>query len=160
MFRPGQAPRRQTPFAFSSSLVAASFLGLRTKSRLLLNLRHIPCNLIICIACSLPGNRRARRGFYRVSWAISGGLAILFHIGFGRIYHQVPATWSGPNGRSYIMSSFPTLSRSVLSAHPPVTALAAAAFIPLAIAPPKPEFIGFQVIQLRSIKTFVIRKIR
>ena len=50
MFRPEQASRRQTPFTFSPKHIAASFLGLRTISRLLLILRHVPCNLPICVS--------------------------------------------------------------------------------------------------------------
>jgi hypothetical protein len=110
MFRPGQASRRQTPSTFFPKNIAASILGLRTKSRLLLNLRHIPCNLIICIARSLPGNRRARRLFNRVSSAISGGLAILSPKGFILIDRCVPAICSVPCGRSYIKWGFPTLT--------------------------------------------------
>ena len=113
MFRPGQASRRQTPFTFSPKHIAASFLGLRTISRLLLLLRHVSCNLIICIACSLPGNRRARRGFNRVSSSVSGGLNILFPKGFIHIDRCVPATWSVPSGRSYIKWRFPTLPGSI-----------------------------------------------
>ncbi|MGO8820677.1 MAG: hypothetical protein ACLQO6_05550 [Desulfomonilaceae bacterium] len=64
----------------------------------------------ICIACSLPGNRRARRGFSGISSAISGGITILIPSGFVRVYRGVPPTWSVPSSRSYIMSSFPTLS--------------------------------------------------
>ncbi|MGP8284362.1 MAG: hypothetical protein ACLQT6_16825, partial [Desulfomonilaceae bacterium] len=46
-----------------------------------------------CNACSLPGNMRARKGFYRVSSATSGGLSILSLSGFVRIYRRVPATY-------------------------------------------------------------------
>ena len=63
----------------------------------------------LCIACSLPGNRRARRGFLAPSSAISGGLTILFPGGFILVARRVPATWSGPSERSYITSCFPTL---------------------------------------------------
>jgi hypothetical protein len=77
--RAGVAP----PDAFRnySTLFSASILGLRTKSRLLLHFRHVPCNPII-FARSLPGNRRARSSFHRVSSAISGGPGILFRCGF------------------------------------------------------------------------------
>ena len=90
----GQGKRRAARhlLPFSPFHIAASILGLRPISRLLLNLRHGPCNLIICIACSLPGNRRARSGFYRDSPAISGGLSILFPKGFIHIDRCVPAT--------------------------------------------------------------------
>ena len=89
------------------TLIAASILGLRTISRLLLNLRHGPCNLInLCIACSLPGNRRARSSFYRVSSAISGGPTILFPRGFILACRRVPGTRSVPSGRSYITSHY------------------------------------------------------
>jgi hypothetical protein len=102
--RAGVAP----PDAFRNypTLLSASILGLRTKSRLLLILRHGPCFPIICIACSLPGNRRARSGFYRVSSAISGGPFILFPSGFILVGHCVPATWSVPSGRSNITSHY------------------------------------------------------
>ncbi len=103
MFRPGQASCRQTPFTFFPSLLAASILGLRTKSRLLPDFRHGPCNPTICNAWSLPGNRRARRCFYRVSSAISGGPTILFPSGFILVGHCVPANWSVLSGRSYII---------------------------------------------------------
>jgi|GEM_PF-3627793 len=61
----GQGKRRAArhPLPFSPLYLAASFLGLRTKSRLLHSLRHVTCFPIICIARSLPGNRRARSGF-------------------------------------------------------------------------------------------------
>jgi len=62
----------------------------------------------ICIACSLPGNRRARSGFLAHSAAISGGPTILFPSGFILVGHCVPANWSGPSERSYITSCFPT----------------------------------------------------
>ena len=71
----GQGKRRAARHIspFSPLHLAASILGLRTISRLLLTLRHVPCNPIICIACSLPGNRRARSGFLAYSSSISGG---------------------------------------------------------------------------------------
>ena len=113
MFRPGQASRRQTPFTFFPKNIAASILGLRPISRLLQILRHGPCNLIISIACSLPGNRRARSSFYGVSSAISGGQAILFPYGSILICRCVPAICSVPSGRSYIKWRFPTLPGSI-----------------------------------------------
>ena len=111
----GQGKRRAARhlLPFSPFHIAASILGLRPISRLLLNLRHGPCNLIICIACSLPGNRRARRSIPACSSCISGGRIILFPSGFILVCRCVPATWSGPSGRSYIMSCFPTLPGSV-----------------------------------------------
>ena len=112
MFRPGQASRRQTSFTFFPLHLAAAILGLRTMSHLLLNFRHVPCNpLILCIACSLPGNRRARSVIVAHSSSISGGLNILFPSGL--FYCRcVPATCLVPSGRSYITSHFPTLPGS------------------------------------------------
>ena len=79
----GQGKRRAARhlLRFSPFHIAASFLGLRTQSRLLLNFRHGSCFPIICISWSLPGNMRARRDFNRVSSAISGDLGILFPSG-------------------------------------------------------------------------------
>ncbi len=76
----GQGKRRAArhPLPFFPKHIAASFLGLRTKSRLLLSLRHVTCFPIICIARSLPGNRRARSSFYRGSSSISGGITTCF----------------------------------------------------------------------------------
>jgi hypothetical protein len=106
MFRPGQASRRQTSFTFFPLHIAASILGLRTKSRLLLNLRHVPCNLIICNACSLPGNRRARSYFFAYSSPISGSLNILVSPWINLIDRCVPARCAVPSGRSNITSHY------------------------------------------------------
>ncbi len=57
MFRPGQASRRQTSFSFSPFHLAATILGLRTISRLLLNLRHGPCNPINLYRMVLAGQQ-------------------------------------------------------------------------------------------------------
>jgi hypothetical protein len=107
----GQGKRRaaRNLLRYSPFHIAASILGLSTKSRLLLNLRHVPCNPIICNACSLPGNRRARSGFLGHSSAISGGQAILFPYGSILICRCVPEPWLVPSGRSYIKWRFPTL---------------------------------------------------
>ena len=56
-FSQGKRRAARNPLRFSPLHLAASFLGLRTQSRLLLHLRHVPCNLIICIAWSLPGKQ-------------------------------------------------------------------------------------------------------
>jgi hypothetical protein len=75
---PDQGKRRAARrLSLYPTLLAASFFGLRAKSRLLQPLRHVPCNLTICIACSFPGNRRARSGFVAYFSSISGGLNIL-----------------------------------------------------------------------------------
>lgn len=88
----GQGKRRAArhSLVFFPKHLAASILGLRTQSCLLLILRHGPCFPYFCNALSLPGNRRARRGFYRVSSSISSGLAILLPIGFIWVYRCVP----------------------------------------------------------------------
>jgi len=88
------------------TLIAASILGLRTLSRLLLITPSRPMQSDnLCIAWSLPGNRRARSGFEPVSSAISCGLNILFRCGL--FYCRcVPATWSVPSGRSNITSHY------------------------------------------------------
>ncbi len=111
----GQGKRRAARhlLRFSPFHIAASILGLRTQSRLLQIRRHVTCFPIICIARSLPRNRRARKGFYRVSSAISGGLNILSPKGCILIDRCVPATWSVPSGRSYIKWRFPTLPGSI-----------------------------------------------
>ena len=96
-----RAARRFLPFSLLH--IAASIHELRTKSRLLLTRRHVPCNPIICIACSLPGNRRARRSIPAYSSSISGGLDIPSPIGFILACRCVPANWSVPSGRSYII---------------------------------------------------------
>jgi hypothetical protein len=67
----------------------------------------------ICIARSLPGNRRARSGFLGHSSAISGGLTILFPIGLIHVCRRVPEPWLVPSGRSYIKWRFPTLPGSI-----------------------------------------------
>ena len=102
--RAGVAP----PAAFRNypTLLSASFLGLRPVSRLLLTLRHVTCFPIICIACSLPGNRRARSGFLAHSSSIQCGLTILFPSGLILACRCVPANWSVPSGRSYITSHY------------------------------------------------------
>ena len=76
---PGQGRRRAARhlLRISPLHLAASILEFRTISRLLLILRHGPCFPIICNACSLPGNRRARSGFLAHSSSISRGSAVL-----------------------------------------------------------------------------------
>jgi hypothetical protein len=99
--RAGVAP--PTAFRNYPTLLAASFLEFRTLSRILLSLRHGPCYPSFCIAWSLPGNRPARSGFLTPSSAISGGPFVLFACGFILVGHCVPANWSAPSGRSYII---------------------------------------------------------
>ena len=83
---PGQASCRQPPFSFFPFHIAASFLELRTLSRLLLNLRHGTCFPMFCSALSLPGNRRARSNFLAHSTSISGGRSIKATALFQSIY--------------------------------------------------------------------------
>ena len=111
---PGQASRRQTPITFFPVPYCGVDLWVTDSITPLANPPSHPMQSDkICIACSLPGNRRARSGFYRDSPAISGGLSILFPKGFIHIDRCVPATWSVPSGRSYIKWRFPTLPGSI-----------------------------------------------